>query len=94
VRRDDILHPLRGGQAHQSRPSTTTHSQYQGGRSIRFRARKTFRFGPFYMTLTQSGGRSFGIKLGPISHNTRRTTSIDTPGPGGFHHQHSRRSER
>jgi hypothetical protein len=47
------------------------------------------------MTLTQSGGRSFGIKLGPISHNfTRRTTSIDTPGPGGFHHQHGRRSER
>jgi hypothetical protein len=62
---------------------------------MRFRARKTFRFGPFYMTLTQSGGRSFGIKLGPITYNfTRRTTSIDTPGPGGFHHQHGRRSER
>ena len=50
---------------------------------------------PVRPLLPQSGGRSFGIKLGPISHNfTRRTTSIDTPGPGGFHHQHGRRSER
>lgn len=57
------------------------------------RARKTFRFGPFFMTLTQSGNRSFGIKIGPFTHNfTRGTTSIDTPGPGGFHHKHRRRN--
>jgi hypothetical protein len=60
---------------------------------MRFRARKTFRFDPFYMTLVRRP--VVRIKLGPISHNfTRRTTSIDTPGTGGFHHQHGRRSER
>lgn len=58
---------------------------------MRFRARKTFRLGPLYMTLTQAGRRSFGIRVGPFTHNfTRRTTSIDTPGPGGFRHQHGR----
>lgn len=62
---------------------------------MRFRARKTFRLGPLYMTIMQSGGRSFRIKLGPFTHNfTRRTSSIDTPGPGGFHHQHGRRGDR
>lgn len=60
---------------------------------MKFRARKTFRFPPFYATVTQSGRWSFGIKIGPFTHNfTRRTTSIDTPGPGGFHHQHRRRT--
>lgn len=60
---------------------------------MRFRARKTFRIGPFYFTFTQSGFSSWGIKLGPLKHNfTRRTTSVDTPGPGGFHHRHGRRS--
>jgi hypothetical protein len=58
---------------------------------VRFRARKTFRFGPFRATVNQAGRWSFAIKIGPITHNlTRRTTSIDTPGPGGFHHQHGR----
>lgn len=53
---------------------------------MRFRARKTFRFGPFYMTLTQSGRRSFGIKLGPFRHNfTHGTSTVDTPGPGSLH---------
>jgi hypothetical protein len=61
---------------------------------MRFRARKTFRFGPFYMTVNQSGRRSFGIKVWRFSHNfTRRTTHIDTPGPGGFHHQHGKRGK-
>ncbi len=59
---------------------------------MRYRARKTFRLGPFYMTVTQSGARSYGIRVGPFSHNfTRKTTSIDTPGIGGFRHQHKRR---
>lgn len=59
---------------------------------MRFRARKTFRFGPFRATVNQAGRWSYGIKLGPITHNfTRNTTSIDTAGPGGFHHQHGKR---
>lgn len=58
---------------------------------MKFYARKTFRLGPLYATVTQSGRWSWGIKVGPFSHNfTRRTTSIDTPGPGGFRHQHGR----
>lgn len=62
---------------------------------MRFRARKTFRFGPLRATVNQSGRWSFAIKLGPVTHNlTRRTTSIDTPGPGGFHHQHPRPRRR
>ncbi len=63
--------------------------------SPRFRARKTFRFGPFYMTITQSGRRSYGIKWGRFSHSfTHRRTSFDTPGPGGVVHQHKRRDAR
>ncbi|OLM12118.1 hypothetical protein Ae505Ps2_2245 [Pseudonocardia sp. Ae505_Ps2] len=46
-------------------------------------------------TVNQSGRWSFAIKIGPVTHNlTRRTTSIDTPGPGGFHHQHGRGRRR
>ena len=59
----------------------------------RFYARKRFKVGPFYMTVNQAGRRSFGIKVGPISHNfSRKTTSINTPGPGGFRHQHGRKN--
>ncbi len=62
---------------------------------MRFRARKTFRFGPLYMTITQSGRRSYGIKWGRFSHSfTHRRTSIDTPGIGHVVHQHGRRGER
>lgn len=58
---------------------------------MKFRARKTFRFGPLYVNFTQNGFSSWGIKLGPFTHNfTRSASSIDTPGPGGFHHQHKR----
>ncbi|MBN9758877.1 hypothetical protein Ae406Ps2_3011c [Pseudonocardia sp. Ae406_Ps2] len=56
---------------------------------MKFRARKTFRFGPLRATVNQSGRWSFAIQIGRLTHNlTRRTTSFDTPGPGGFHHQH------
>lgn len=63
---------------------------------MKYRGRKTFRFGlswlNFYATITQSGRRSYGVQVGPVKHNfTRRTTSIDTPGIGGFHHQHGRK---
>lgn len=60
---------------------------------MRYRARKTFRLGPLYFNFTQNGFSSWGIRLGPVSHNfTRRTSSLDTPGPGGLHHQHRRNS--
>lgn len=58
---------------------------------MKFRARKTFRLGPLYFTFTQRGFSSWGIEVGPFRHNfTRKTTSIDTPGIGGIHHQHKR----
>ncbi|MEU7817047.1 DUF4236 domain-containing protein [Pseudonocardia sp. NPDC049154] len=60
---------------------------------MKFYARKRFTFGPLYATVTQSGRWSWGIKIGPFSHNfTSRTSSIDTPGPGGFRHQHGRKN--
>lgn len=60
---------------------------------MKFYARKTFRLGPLFATVTQAGRWSWGIRIGPFSHNfTRRTTSIDTPGPGGFRHQHGHRT--
>lgn len=59
---------------------------------MRYYGRKTFRLGPFRATVNQAGRWSFAIKIGPVTHNfTRKTTSIDTPGPGGFRHQHGRR---
>ena len=60
---------------------------------MKFRMRKTFRFGPLFVNFSQRGFSSWGIKLGPFKHNfTRRTSSIDTPGPGGFHHRHGRKT--
>jgi hypothetical protein len=62
---------------------------------MKFRARKTFRFGPLRMTVNQAGRVSWSIKVGPITHSlSRRTTSIDTPGVGGFTHQHGRKGGR
>lgn len=59
---------------------------------MKYRARKTFRLGPFYFTFTQRGFSSWGIKVGPFRRNfTRGTTSIDTPGLGGFHSSGRRR---
>lgn len=60
--------------------------------SWKFRARKTWRFGPLYATVTQSGRWSWGIKVGPFTHNfTRNSTSVNTPGPGGFRKQWGKR---
>lgn len=59
---------------------------------MRFRARKAFRLGPRFATFTQRGFSSWGIRIGPYTWNaTRRTSTIDTPGPGSWHHQHGRR---
>ena len=54
--------------------------------SPRFRARKTFRLGPLFFTFTQRGFSSWGIRIGPFTHNfSRRSSSVDTPGPGSVH---------
>lgn len=60
---------------------------------MRFRARKTFRIGPLFANFSQRGFTSWGIRIGPYTWNaTRRTSSIDTPGIGGFTHKHKRRT--
>lgn len=52
---------------------------------MRYRLRKTFRIGPIYLNFTQNGFTSWGIRLGRFTRNfTHGSTSIDTPGPGGF----------
>lgn len=52
----------------------------------KFRARKTFRLGPLFVTFTQNGFSSWGIKVGPYTKNfTRGSSSFDTPGPGSVH---------
>lgn len=55
----------------------------------KYRARRRLKFGTrnlhVFVNVTQSGFSSWGFKLGPYSKNvTRRTESIDTPGPGGL----------
>lgn len=62
---------------------------------MKFLMRKRFTFGPFYVTVNQAGKLSYGIKVGPVSHNfTRKTTSINTPGPGYVRHQHGKKTQR
>lgn len=62
---------------------------------MRFRARKTIRFGPLYFNFTQRGFTSWGIRVGPFSRNfTRGTSVIDTPGPGSLHFGGRRPGER
>lgn len=61
---------------------------------MRYRLRKTFRLGPLYFNFTQNGFTSWGIRVGPFTRNfTHGRTSLDTPGPGGFHSS-SRRGRR
>lgn len=60
-----------------------------------FAARKTFRLWPFYVTVTQSGRWTWGIRIWRFSHNfTRRTSHVDSPGPGGFTYRHGGSSRR
>lgn len=60
---------------------------------VKFRARKVFRFGPYFRRYSASAGRggtrggftSHGIKIGRLTYNfTTRRWSFDTPGPGSF----------
>lgn len=58
--------------------------------AVRFRARKTLRFGPYYRIYSSNGGAprctSHGIKIGRLTYNlTTRRWSFDTPGPGSLH---------
>lgn len=47
---------------------------------MKFRARKTFRFGPLRMTVNQAGRRSWSIRVWRYTYNiTRNTSSFDTP---------------
>jgi hypothetical protein len=62
---------------------------------MRFRARKTFRFGPLRFNFTQSGFSSWGVQIGRWSWNAKtRRHYIDTPGPGGFQSSGRRRRNR
>lgn len=52
---------------------------------IKFRARKTLRFGPVRLHFTQNGYSGWGLKVGPWTWSARTGRhSIDTPGPGGI----------
>lgn len=60
---------------------------------MKFRARKTLRFGPLRFHFTQRGFSSWGWKIGPWTHNvTSGRHTIDTPGPGALHSRGRRRS--
>lgn len=53
---------------------------------MKFRARKTFRMGPYYRTYTQNGFSSHGVRVWRFNYNiTRRTWSFDTPGLGAVY---------
>lgn len=59
------------------------------------RARKSLRFGPFRINLTQRGLTSWGVKLGPWSWNSRtRAHRLDLPGPLYWQGKGKRRSAR
>lgn len=61
---------------------------------VKFRARKTLRFGPVFFTFTQNGFSSWGIRIGPFTRNfTRSTSSLNTPGIGGLHWGGRRRGQ-
>lgn len=46
------------------------------------RARRSFRFGPLRLNVTQRGFTSWGLKVGPWSWNSRtRAHRLNLPGP-------------
>ena len=50
---------------------------------MKFRARKSHRFGPFRANFTENGFSSWSFKLGPWTWNSRsRKHTVNTPGPG------------
>lgn len=62
---------------------------------MRFRGRKTLRFGPVRIHLTQGGFSSWGLRLGRWSWNAKtRVHSVDTPGFGGLKFGGRRRGGR
>ncbi|MDN5855459.1 MAG: DUF4236 domain-containing protein [Actinomycetia bacterium] len=63
--------------------------------TVKFRARRTLRFGPLRFHFTQSGFTSWGLRVGRWSWNARtRRHSLDTPGPGGITWGGRRRGQR
>jgi hypothetical protein len=63
--------------------------------ALRFRGRKTLRFGPLRIHLSQSGYTGWGLKVWrwTYSHTTGRQ-SFDTPGFGSVQWGDRRRGER
>lgn len=50
-----------------------------------FTFRKRFRFGPIFVNVGKRGVTSWGLKVGRLTWNaTRRTTSVDLPGPVNY----------
>jgi hypothetical protein len=50
---------------------------------MRFRFRRSRRFGPFRFNFTENGFSSWGLTVGRWSWNSRtRRHTLDTPGPG------------
>ena len=50
-----------------------------------FTFRKRLRLGPLVFNLGRNGFTSWGVKVGPMTWNaTRRTTSVDLPGPVNY----------
>lgn len=50
---------------------------------MRFRLRKTLRFGPFKVHFNERGYSGWGVKVGPWSWSASTGKhTVDTPGPG------------
>lgn len=59
---------------------------------MRFKARKTIRFGPVRVHLNQHGYTGWGLKIGRWTWSARTGRhSVDTPGPGSVHFGGTRR---
>lgn len=59
---------------------------------MKFRARKTLRFGPVRVHLTQRGFSSWGLQLGWWTWNAKSGRhTLDTPGAGSFRSEDKRR---
>jgi hypothetical protein len=57
-----------------------------------FTFRKRLRFGPLVFNFGRSGFNSWGLKVGPLTWNSRTgSTSVDLPGPVNYRTRSRRR---
>lgn len=57
-----------------------------------FNLRRRFKLGPIFVNTRNGRITSWGFKLGRLSRNvTRRSTTVDTPGPGSYTYHHKRK---